>query len=304
MPRFMTRAVLACASVAAAVAAVSGQGTAPVNDRPNPYSTVEGWAKLPTGRMWGSTSAVDIDHDGKSVWVAERCGSNSCAGSNLAPVLKFDGSGRLLRSFGAGLFIFPHGIHVDRDGNVWVTDGRSANPDELKHFPDAKGKGHTVVKFSPDGKVLLTLGTPGVAGNPPENLNEPCDVITMPNGDILISEGHSGQSNKPAPTTASRISQFSRDGKFIKSWGRLGSGPGEFKTPHAMAFDASGRLYVADRGNNRVQIFDRDFKFVAEWPQFGRPSDVAIDANGVLYVADAESSRRYGTEWRRGIRIG
>jgi sugar lactone lactonase YvrE len=187
---------------------------------------------------------------------------------------------------------------------VWVTDSRAATEAELKQFPDAKGKGHTVVKFSPEGKVLLTLGTPGVAGNPPESLNEPCDIITMPNGDILVSEGHSGQSNKPAPTTVSRISQFSSDGKFIKSWGRLGSGPGEFKTPHAMAFDASGRLFVADRGNNRVQIFDRDFKFVAEWPQFGRPSDVQIDANGVLYVADAESSRRYGTEWRRGVRIG
>jgi sugar lactone lactonase YvrE len=152
--------------------------------------------------------------------------------------------------------------------------------------------------------VLLTLGKPGVAGNPPEFLNEPCDVITTPGGDILVSEGHSGQNRTPAPTTVSRISQFSKDGTFIRSWGRLGSGPGEFKTPHALAFDARGRLYVADRGNNRVQIFDQDGKFVAEWSQFGRPSDVHVDANGVLYVADAESSRRYGTEWRRGIRIG
>jgi sugar lactone lactonase YvrE len=285
---------------------------APPNDLPSPYETVRNWGTLPPGRTWGSTGAVNIDRDGVSIWAIERCGSFSwqtsgrvsCAGSDLDPVLKFDASGKAVTSFGGGRFIFPHGLHVDREGNVWVTDSRAATAAELKQFPDAKGKGHTVVKFSPEGKVLLTLGTPGVAGNPPENLNEPCDVITTPNGDILVSEGHSGQSSKPAPTTVSRISQFSSDGKFIRSWGRLGSGPGEFKTPHALAFDAQGRLYVADRGNNRVQIFDRDFKFVTEWSQFGRPSDVHVDANGVLFVADAESSRRYGTEWKRGVRIG
>ena len=284
----------------------------PPNDLPSPYETVRNWGTLPPGRTWGSTGAVNIDRDGVSVWAIERCGSFSwqtsgrvsCAGSDLDPVLKFDASGKMVTSFGGGRFVFPHGLHVDREGNVWVTDSRAATEAELKQFPDAKGKGHTVVKFSPDGKVLLTLGTPGVAGDPPERLNEPCDIVTMPNGDILVSEGHSGQSNKPAPTTVSRISQFTSEGRFIRSWGRMGSGPGEFKTPHAMAFDASGRLYVADRGNNRIQIFDRDFTFVEEWTQFGRPSDVQIDANGMLYVADAESSRRYGTEWRRGIRIG
>jgi sugar lactone lactonase YvrE len=301
------------ASIVLAGDLVSTQkGTPPPNDLPNPYEVIRNWGTLPPGRTWGSTGAVNIDRDGASVWIIERCGSFSwqqsgrvsCAGSTLDPVIKFDASGKVVTTFGGGRFVFPHALHVDRDGNVWVTDSRGATAAELKEFPDAKGKGHTVVKFSPDGKVLLTLGTPGVAGDPPNNLNEPCDVITMPNGDILVSEGHSGQSNKPAPTTVSRISQFSRDGTFIKSWGRLGSGPGEFKTPHAMAFDAAGRLYVADRGNNRVQIFDKDFKFVEEWSQFGRPSDVQIDANGVLYVADAESSRRYGTEWKRGIRIG
>jgi DNA-binding beta-propeller fold protein YncE len=285
---------------------------APPNDLPSPYETVRNWGTLPPGRTWGSTGAVNIDRDGVSVWAIERCGSFSwqtdgrvsCAGSDLDPVLKFDASGKTVTSFASGRFIFPHGLHVDREGNVWVTDSRAATAAELKQFPDAKGKGHTVVKFSPEGKVLLTLGTPGVAGNPPENLNEPCDVITTPNGDILVSEGHSGQNRTPAPTTVSRISQFSSDGKFIRSWGRLGSGPGEFKTPHALAYDAQGRLYVADRGNNRVQVFDQEGKFVTEWSQFGRPSDVHVDANGVLYVADAESSRRYGTEWRRGIRIG
>ena len=284
----------------------------PPDKLPSPYETVKNWGTLPPDRTWGSTGAVNIDRDGASVWAIERCGSFSwratgrvsCAGSNLPPVLKFDASGKVVRSFGSDLFTFPHGIHVDREGNVWVTDSRSATAAELEQFPDAKGKGHTVVKFSPDGQVLLTLGKAGVRGDPPQYLNEPCDVITTPNGDILVSEGHSGQNTTPSPTTVSRISQFSKDGKFIRSWGRLGSGPGEFKTPHALAYDARGRLYVADRGNNRVQIFEPDGKFVAAWSRFGRPSDVHVDANDILYVADAESSQRYRTDWRRGIRIG
>lgn len=288
-------------------------GAPPPNDLPSPYETVRNWGALPAGRTWGSVGAVNIDRDGASVWAIERCGSFSwqsdgrvsCAGSNLDPVLKFDASGKAVTTFGGGLFVFPHGLHVDREGNIWVTDSRAATAAELQQFPDARGKGHTVIKFSPEGKVLLRLGTPGVAGNPPEALNEPCDVVTLPNGDILVSEGHSGQNRTPAPTTVSRISRFSKDGTFIRSWGRLGSGPGEFKTPHALAYDeARGRLYVSDRGNNRVQIFDADGAFITEWSQFGRPSDVTLDASGALYVADAESSRRYGTEWRRGIRIG
>jgi sugar lactone lactonase YvrE len=292
---------------------VATQGAVrPPDDLPSPYESVKNWGTLPPGRTWGSTGAVNIDRDGASVWAIERCGSFSwqstgrvsCAGSNLPPVLEFDASGKVVKSFGGDLFIFPHGIHVDREGNVWVTDSRAATAAEIEQFPDAKGKGHTVVKFSPDGRVLLTLGKPGVRGDPPEYLNEPCDVITAPNGDILVAEGHSGQNTTPSPTTVSRISHFSKDGKFIRSWGRLGSGPGEFKTPHALAYDSRGRLVVADRGNNRVQIFEPDGKFVAAWSQFGRPSDVHIDANDILYVADAESSQRYRTDWRRGIRIG
>jgi sugar lactone lactonase YvrE len=254
--------------------------------------------------MWGSTSAVDIDHDGKAVWVAERCGSNSCAGSSLAPVLKFDASGRLVRSFGGGMFIFPHGIHVDRDGNVWITDGRSANPDELKHFPDSKGKGHTVVKFSPGGKVLLTLGTPGVAGDPPQALTEPNDVVTAANGDIFIAEGHGGQNAAAGPTTIARIVKYSRDGKYITSWGKWGKGPGEFRTPHSLAMDSQGRLFVADRGNLRLQVFDQSGTFLFEWTQFSRISGLFIDKNDTLFAADSESSDASNPGWKRGIRIG
>ncbi|HEX9264305.1 MAG TPA: hypothetical protein VF977_08045, partial [Candidatus Binatia bacterium] len=123
----------------------------PLYGQDNPYRE-DGWAKLPDGRKLGQTSAIDIDPGG-NVWLFERCGANSCVGSNVAPIIKFDSSGKYVTSFGTGLFVFPHGMHVDKDGNVWVADG------------DGKaGKGHQVTKFSPEGNVLLALGKPGVAG--------------------------------------------------------------------------------------------------------------------------------------------
>jgi len=261
------------------------------NSQPNPYVTVENWAKLPEGRMWGSTSAVDIDRDGKSVWVAERCGANSCAGKNDPPILKFDASGNLVKAFGEGLLIFPHGIYVDQDDNVWVTDGQAAN-----------GKGHQVFKFSPDGKVLMILGKAGVAGDGPDTFNQPDDVVVAPNGDIFVADGHTPEKNN------ARIVKFTKDGKFIKQWGGHGSGPGQFEVPHALAFDSQGRLFVGDRANNRIQIFDQDGNFIAQWKQFGRPSGIFIDKNDVLYVTDSESTDRdgYGHNpgYKRGIRVG
>lgn len=269
------------------------QGDAkPVNDLPNPYTTLENWAKMPEGRTWGSTSAVDIDPDGRSIWVAERCGANACTNSDLPAVLKFDASGKLVKSFGAGMFTFPHGIHVDRRGNVWVTD---AIP--LGGGPPPTGKGHIVVKFSPEGKVLLTLGKAGLPGDGPDTFNQPSDVITAPNGDIFVADGHGGNSN-------ARIVKFTRDGKFIKAWGKKGSAPGEFDTPHGLAMDSRGRLFVADRNNNRIQIFDQEGKFLEEWKQFSRLSGIYIDRNDVLYGADSESNTRRNPGWKRGIRIG
>jgi len=252
----------------------------------NPYRVVEGWAKLPEGRSWGSTAAVDVDSN-DHIWVAERCGANSCAGSNLSPILEFDPSGKLLRSFGAAMFVFPHGICVDKEGNVWVTDGDGKD-----------GKGHQVFKFSPDGRVLMTLGKAGVAGDGPETFNRPSDVIVGPNGDIFVADGHGGDSN-------ARIVKFSKDGKFIKSWGKKGIAPGEFDTPHGLAFDSKGRLFVADRNNNRIQIFDQEGSFIEQWTQFSRPSRIFIDVKDNIYVADSESnSVRRHPGWKRGIRIG
>ena len=254
-------------------------------DLPNPYRTVENWFKLSDGRMWGSTSAVEIDRDG-NLWVAERCGANSCAGSNLPSILKFDTSGKLLKSFGEGMFVFPHGIYVDQQGNVWVTDGQGKD-----------GKGQQVFKFSPDGKVLMTLGKAGVAGDGPDTFNQPSDVIVAANGDIFVADGHGGNTN-------ARIVKFSKDGKFIKTWGKKGTAPGDLDTPHALAFDSKGRLFVGDRANNRIQIFDQDGKFLDQWTQFGRPSGLYIDKNDVLYVADSESNTARHPGWERGIRVG
>lgn len=256
------------------------------NTQPNPYRTVSDWAKLPEGRTWGSTAGVDVDsHD--HIWVAERCGANSCAGSNLSPILEFDTSGKLLKSFGAGMFVFPHGIYADKDGNVWVTDGQGKD-----------GKGHQVFKFSPDGKVLLTLGRAGVPGNGPDTFNMPSDVVVAPNGDIFVADGHGGESN-------SRIVKFSKDGKFIKAWGKKGTGPGEFDIPHALAFDSKGRLFVGDRNNNRIEIFDQDGNFIDQWRQFSRPSGIFIDKHDVIYVADSESnSVRPNPGFKRGMRVG
>jgi sugar lactone lactonase YvrE len=261
------------------------------NSQPNPYRTFDHWGQLPEERTWGSTSAVDIDRDGKSIWVAERCGANSCVGKMDPPILKFDQSGKLLASFGAGMFVFPHGICVDPEGKIWVTDGQGK-----------EGKGHQVFKFSPEGKVLMTLGQAGVAGDGPDTFNQPNDVAIAPNGDIFVSDGHSVR------TGNARVVKLSKDGKFIKQWGGHGSGPGQFEMPHALAFDSQGRLFVGDRGNNRIQIFDQDGKFLEEWTQFSRPSGIYIDKNDVIYVADSESTDKEGyghnPGWKRGIRIG
>ena len=256
-----------------------------MTDPPNPYRTIEGWAKLPEGRVWGATSGVDIDRDGRSIWVAERCGANSCANSTLDPILRFDPTGKLVKSFGAGIFAFPHGICVDRDGNVWVTDGQGS---------------HQVFKFSPDGKLLMVLGKKG-GGRDGDFFYQPNDVLVAPGGEIFVSEGHGGD--------VSRIVKLSKDGTLIKSIGRKGTGRVEFDQPHGLAMDSQGRLFVADRSNNRIQILDQNGGFIAEWKQFSRPSGLYIDRHDVLYVADSESGDAegkygYNPGWKRGIRIG
>jgi NHL repeat len=267
------------------------------NDLPNPYLLGVSWGQLPNGRKWGSTAGIAIGPDG-NVWAIDRCGvsgsrGTNCADSPLDPILEFDPSGKFLKGFGHGLFISPHKITVDHDGNLWVPDNGGKD-----------GKGHQVFKFNQDGKILLILGKAGVAGPGLDTFDQPTEVAVASNGDIFVADGHGG-----APTDNARIMKFDKNGKFIKTWGKKGTGIGEFDCPHTLAFDSQGRLFVGDRQNNRIQIFDQDGRFLAEWKQFGRPSGIYIDKKDVLYVADSESREGdpgygYNPGCRRGIRIG
>jgi len=307
------RSLITLAAVALLATGLEAQRTtpnapdAPVNDVPNPYRTVEGWAKLPEGRVWGSTSAVAIDKDGESVWVAERCAANLCVGSDLDPILKFDARGNLVKSFGRGLIAWPHGMTVDHEGNIWVTDAR----DNLVALRTAAGEGnpidstklygHQILKFSPEGELLMTLGARGGAREP-GYFWQPNAVLVAPNGDIWVAEGHSS-----AEGATARVLKFDRTGKLLLTMGSAkGTAVGEFDQPHALAMDSRGRLFVADRSNNRLFIYDQQGKLLDTWYQFSRISGLFIDANDVLYAADSESGSIAPArpEWKRGIRIG
>jgi sugar lactone lactonase YvrE len=278
------------AVAAAALVLTCGGVAGAQNHAPNPYKAVDGWATLPDGRTWGATSAIYPANDGKHIWIAERCGANLCVGSDLNPVLLFDPNGRAVKQFGAGKIVWPHGIFVDADDNVWIADA-------VGYAPVPEGVGHTVMKFSPDGKLLMTLGKEGVAGAGPDTFNKPSDILVAPNGDIFVADGHDANGNN-------RIVKFDKHGKYLGEWGTTGDNDGQFRDPHALAMDSQGRLFVADRGNSRLQIFDQGGKHLATWTQFGRPSGLFIDANDILYSADSESNARRNPGWKRGIRIG
>jgi sugar lactone lactonase YvrE len=277
------------ALVSLLLAIAIGQAGEVRNDLPQPYRTVRDWGELPAGSKWAAVTAVEPSPDG-SIYVVHRCYANSCAGRTEPPILKYDAAGRLLKAWGEGMFVFPHGATVDRDGHLWVTDARGEG-----------GKGHQVFKFSADGRVLMTLGKAGVSGSGPDLFDQPTDVVVAANRDIFVTDSHRNGRNN-------RVVKFSKDGQFLKEWGRKGSGPGEFREPHTIAIDSRGRLFVGDRENNRIQIFDQDGRFLAAWRQFGRPSGIAITRDDRIFVADSESGPDTGahelTGIRKGIRIG
>jgi DNA-binding beta-propeller fold protein YncE len=261
----------------------------PRNDLPQPYRTTRDWGELPPGVKWAAVTAIEAAPDG-SIYVIHRCFENSCSGRSEAPILKYDANGKLLKSWGQGMFIFPHGATVDRNGNLWVTDARGDG-----------GKGHQVFKFSPDGKVLMTLGKAGMSGSGPDLFDQPTDVVVAPSGDIFVTDSHRNGKNN-------RVVKFDANGKFLKEWGKKGSGPAEFSEPHTIAMDSRGRLFVGDRENNRIQIFDQNGKFLDQWHQFGRPSGIYITKDDTIYVTDSESGPDSGAHElmgiKKGIRIG
>jgi sugar lactone lactonase YvrE len=287
-------------------------GSAAAQTGPNPYRPVGGlqagngpgrigetWAKLPGGRPMGSPGGLNVDVDGEHLWAIVRCGNDGtprgsqtyCDGSDLDPILRFDPDGNVVAAFGSRMFSWPHGLHVDVDGNVWVTEAGEGEGADGRPF------GHQVFKFSPDGRLLMTLGEAGVSGDGPSHFTAPSDVVTNPAGEIFVVDGHAANGNN-------RIVKYAADGTFILEFGGTGYGPGELRGPHAIAMAPDGRLFVADRQNQRIVIFDQDGNYLSRWTQFGMPSDIWISPDGTVYVADSESDMNENPGWEKGIRIG
>jgi len=279
---------------------------------PNPYRLVDNWPTLPknmNGGRWGEVIRVHVDTKG-NIWVFHRCfnvvpaGSATCIGRGPAnpPILEFSPSGRLLRSFGAGLFAYPHGFTIDGDGNLWATDVNDQETILGMSAKNANGvtMGQEVLKLSPQGKVLLVLGKEGVAGTGSDGFDRPTSVAVAANGDIFVSDGHA-----PNKSGAGRVVKFSKDGRFVKEWGRKGSAPGEFAEPHDIFVGGSrGWVYVADRQNNRIQVFDQNGVFIAAWKQFGQPSSVFVGRDDTIYVGASFPDQSAKKGELRGIVVG
>ena len=248
----------------------------------------------------GAVGKVVIDPDGQHIWAVVRCErledpsrfGDECRDSKTDPIVQFGADGKVTKTFGGGVFIWPHGLDVDREGNVWVTEAVATN-----RIPKGDKRGHIVVKFSPAGKVLLTLGTPGVEGSGPDHFTSPSDVAVAANGDIFVADGHGETGNN-------RIVQFSKDGKFIKAWGKTGWAPGEFHacTPSPSIAGAACSSATAATTGSRSSI--RTASRSRPWTQFGTPSGIAFDDKDQIYVADSESDDVKNPGWEEGIRIG
>ena len=301
-PRRTTARLLAVfATVLVSVAGPEAQTTPSAMS--NPYRLVPSWPALGPAMKWGA--AIGLIPDGQGgVWMHFR---------SEPAINHFDAAGKLLASFGQGVFVQAHGFCRDRAGNFWAGDSGPFRDD-----PSTKGRGFTLHKFSPEGKLLLTLGKPGVSRAGTDTFIGPTACAIAPNGDIIVADGH-----WPRPSDAQqdgdRLVRLTPEGKFIRAVGRMGPGPGEFMGPHSLAFDSQGRLFVADRSNNRVQVFDADLNFVDDWRHFGRPSGVAILKDDTLVVSDSESGfpidgpamapegggpSKRNPGWRNGVRIG
>lgn len=274
----------------------------------NPYRATFGWEHLPEGRSLGIISGVIPDPDGLHLWILDRCGGNQCAGSDLDPILKFDLDGNFVDSFGAGLFAFPHGFALDQEGFLWVTEGGS-HGDARATLGESMGIGHQVLKLTRQGEVVMRLGEAAVWGDDESHFNGPSGVAIAPNGDIWVADGHRGGNN--------RIVKFTSDGTFVLAvGGGIGSEsrePGRFSDAHDIKIDSQGRVFVADRGNSRIQVFDGDGELLYIWTHYGKPSGLFIDRDDILYAGDGLSGQlrtgppdpwRSNFGWEKGIRIG
>ncbi len=269
----------------------------------NPYQMVENWPTLPDGMQWGAAIGMIPDETG-GTWMMFR---------SEPPLNYIDADGQFTKSFGDGVIDTAHGFCMDGDGNLWAGD---SGP--FRATPESAGRGFQLHKFSPDGELLLSLGQAGVSAAGEDTFIGPTSCALAPNGNIIVADGH-----WPRPASAQqdgdRLVEITTDGEFVRSVGSFGSRPGQFMGPHDLAYDSQGRLFVADRSNNRIQIFDQDMRFVDEWRHFGRPSGITILDDDTMIVADSESSLSVGGPpqapegpgrpdrnpgWQVGIRIG
>ncbi len=228
----------------------------PKRDTAAGYRWVNGWPQKPTDVVWGAMSSAAVDGTG-NIWTLNR---------GTIPVQIYRPDGVLVRMWGqGGTFRNPHQIRFDKEGHVWVVDNGY----------------HTVTKFSPQGEVLMTLGTKNEPGEDNSHFNQPTDVTVTPSGDVFVSDGY----------VNSRVVHYDKNGKFVKTWGRLGTGPGEFSLPHGIASDSRGRLYVVDRNNARVQVFDASGRYVTEWRNIITPWAIAITSKDEIYVVGSTPSQ-------------
>jgi len=272
---------------------------------PNPYVVDQTWYTMPKGRYLGGASAIDMDRDGVSVWVAERCGTaNDCQGSHVDPVIHFGADGKIITMFGKDMINYPHGMYVDRDDNVWVTDtvsnlegaaGRGPNAEFSKAHP----AGAQVLKFSPTGKLLLRLGTPGVYGKDESHFSEPSDVVTDAQGNIYVADGHD------SPPSNTRVVKFDKTGKYLKTWNECQAWQArQIDCGHSINIDSQGRIFVANRANDTIEIFDQEGTLLAEWLNWGKSSGLFIDKNDNMYSSDSQSGNSNLNAFEKGVHIG
>ena len=224
---------------------------------PLDYVAVADPIPVPAGVAMGASSSVAFDAKGH-LFVLSR---------GMQPLTEFDENGKFVRAFGEGLFTRSHGLRIDKDGNIWATDVGA----------------HTVLKLSPQGQVLLTLGEKGQAGAwdaATHRFNEPNDIVIGPNGDLFVTQGHTPGAGRGDP----RVLKFDKNGNFIKSWGGKGTEPGKFDVAHGIAIDAKGLLWVTDRENQRIQIFDTDGRYIREIKYAGLPCSLDIGSQYIYMV--------------------